>query len=136
MLSKAQLFMTTKNPEKNDHQLLIDILKETQVNGEYLKIIAKTAEDLRYLLNGFTSGGASFNGYLPDTATLAYLILAGPVLARRLDNVTGIEEILKGLVHLSTQVTEEFSAYKSEQQQKDILNNALEFLKTNESTAE
>lgn len=127
---------TKKQSEKNDHQLLIDILQETKHNGEYLRLIAKATEDLRYLVNGFTSGGVSFNGYIPDTATLAYLLLAGPALARKLDNVRGIEEILKGMVHLSSQVTEEYSAYQEQQQQKDILSNALEFLNSKENTAE
>ena len=57
-------------------------------------------------------------------------------MARKLDNVKGIEEILKGMVHLSSQVTEEYSAYQEQQQQKDILSNALEFLNSKENTAE
>lgn len=120
--------MTTS--QKNDHGLLEELVRETKLNGEHLKIISKQLGDVTYLLNGFTSGGASLNGYLPDAQLLAYLSLIGPTMARHLDKTIGIEEILKGGVELSKRFTEEYAAYQSEQQPKDLLS-SLEFL-TNE----
>lgn len=123
--------MTSKQ-EKNDHGLLIDLVKETKINGEHLKTISKQLADISYLVNGFTSGGSSLNGYLPDASLLAYLSLIGPAIARHLDKTTGLEELLKGGVELSKRFTEEYAAYQSEQQPKDLLS-SLEFL-TSEGT--
>ena len=126
--------MTMKNPEgKNQYQIQSDILDHLKMNGEYLSIMSKQLEDIKYLLNGFTSGGASLNGYLPDSSLLAYLSLIGPALARHLDKTIGLEEILKGGVHLSSRMVEEYSAYQSERQPIDTLKNSLEFLGQTES---
>ena len=103
------------------------------MNGEYLSIMSKQLEDIKYLLNGFTSGGASLNGYLPDSSLLAYLSLIGPALARHLDKTIGLEEILKGGVHISTRMVEEYAASQSERQPIDTLKNSLEFLGQTES---
>jgi hypothetical protein len=123
--------MTSKQ-EKNDHGLLLDLVKETKINGEHLKTISKQLADISYLVNGFTSGGSSLNGYLPDASLLAYLSVIGPAIARHLDKTTGLEELLKGGVELSKRFTEEYAAYQSEQQPKDLLS-SLEFL-TSEGT--
>ena len=120
--------MTTKQSEKNDHGLLVELLKETQINGEYLKGIHTLLSDLKFLLDGFTNQGASINGYVPDIGTLAYLAVVGPTLARKLEKTVGVEEILKGGVPLAQRMVEEFSAYQSTQQPQDRLANALEFL--------
>lgn len=123
-----------KNPDgKNQYQIQSDILDHLKMNGEYLSIMSKQLEDIKYLLNGFTSGGASLNGYLPDSSLLAYLSLIGPALARHLDKTIGLEEILKGGVHLSTRMVEEYAAYQSERQPIDTLKNSLEFLGQTES---
>lgn len=120
--------MTTNLSEKNDHGLLLELLKETQINGEYLKGIHTLLSDLKFLLDGFTNQGASINGYVPDIGTLAYLAVVGPTLARKLEKTVGVEEILKGGVPLAQRMVEEFSAYQSTQQPQDRLANALEFL--------
>ena len=120
--------MTTNLSEKNDHGLLIELLKETQINGEYLKGIHTLLSDLKFLLDGFTNQGASINGYVPDIGTLAYLAVVGPTLARKLEKTVGVEEILKGGVPLAQRMVEEFLAYQSTQQPQDRLANALEFL--------
>ena len=121
--------MTTKNEEgKNQYQMMSELLDHLKMNGEYLSIMSKQLEDIKYLLNGFTSGGASINGYLPDTSMLAYLSLIGPALARHLDREVSLEEILKGGVHLSSRMVEEYAAYESERKPIDALKNSLEFL--------
>lgn len=58
--------------------------------------------------------------------------MIGPAIARHLDKTTGLEELLKGGVELSKRFTEEYAAYQSEQQPKDLLS-SLEFL-TSEGT--
>jgi hypothetical protein len=126
--------MTTNLSEKNDHGLLLELLKETQINGEYLKGIHTLLSDLKFLLDGFTNQGASINGYVPDIGTLAYLSVVGPTLARKLEKTIGVEEILKGGVPLAQRMVEEFSAYQSTQQPQDRLANALEFLNYKEDT--
>ena len=126
--------MTTNLSEKNDHGLLIELLKETQINGEYLKGIHTLLSDLKFLLDGFTNQGASINGYVPDIGTLAYLAVVGPTLARKLEKAVGVEEILKGGGPLAQRMVEEFSAYQSTQQPQDRLANALEFLNYKEDT--
>ena len=85
--------------------------------------------DLVYLVNGFTSGGASFNGYLPDAFVTAYLSVLGPVLAERFKKQDiGLEEMMKGGTLLARRLLEELSAYRSEQEGKDVLSDALELL--------
>ena len=129
--------MTTKNEEgKNQYQMISELLDHLKMNGEYLSIMSKQLEDIKYLLNGFTSGGASLNGYLPDSSMLAYLSLIGPALARHLDKTIGLEEILKGGVHLSSRMVEEYAAYQSERQPLDNLKNSLEFLEHKEGKAD
>lgn len=82
--------------------------------------------DMHYLLNGFTNGGASLNGYVPDAFTNAYLSVLGPVLAKRLDsNELDLEELMKGATLLSRRLLEELSAYRSEQEGRDVLQDAL-----------
>ena len=123
--------MTTKNNPKDQHnqyQMLSDLLSATEESNKKLNQLSKQLEDIHYLLNGFTSGGASLNGYIPDTALFAYFSIVGPALARHLDKDVGLEEILKGGVHLATRMTEEHTAYRTEQQPKDFIRSSLEFL--------
>mgnify|MGYP001161190386 FL=1 len=82
--------------------------------------------DLHTLMAGFTSGGASLTGYVPDAFTNAYLSVLGPVLAKRLDdNELDLEELMKGATLLSRRLLEELSAYRSEQEGRDVLEDAL-----------
>jgi len=85
--------------------------------------------DLIYLLNGFTSGGASLSGYIPDTFTTSYLSILGPVLATRLTNDDiGLEEMMKGATMLAKTMLEELSAYRGEQEGRDLLADRLAFM--------
>jgi hypothetical protein len=112
------------------------ILGELKTISAHLSLLADSQKqltsqvsDLIYLLNGFTSGGASFNGYLPDAFVTAYLSVLGPVLAERLkEDKIGLEEMMKGGTLLARRLLEELSAYRSEQEGKDVLSDALELL--------
>ena len=108
---------------------LVKISKLLQDLNEQAQKTSAQLGDLTYLVNGFTSGGASFNGYLPDTFTSSYVAMLAPVLADRLkkDNI-GMEEMMKGGTLLTKTVLEELSAYRSEQSGKDLIAESLAFM--------
>ena len=89
----------------------------------------QTVEQLRNiseLLDGFTNGGASLNGYIPDAFVQAYVAVVGPVLAERLGGQdVDLEELMKGATLLARRLLEELSAYRSEQEAKDILSEVM-----------
>jgi hypothetical protein len=105
----------------NQYALLQELLNTQKETNRLLG-------ELHYLLNGFTNGGASLNGIMPDIAFLAYLHVVGPALARHLDDKVGPEEIKKGGVHLGKSLIEEFAAFTSCQKPEDSIYKSLEFL--------
>ena len=128
---------TTNQPQLDQDQttqLLMGALTSINVQqgltNELLQQLIAQNSELLYLLNGFTSGGASFNGYLPDAFTSAYLSVLAPVVAQKLmKDDLGFEEIMKGGTVLSRQLLEELGAYRSEQEGKDIVSSLTELLK-------
>jgi len=109
---------------------LTSINVQQGLTNELLQRLIAQNSELLYLLNGFTSGGASFNGYLPDAFTSAYLSVLAPVVAQKLmKDDLGFEEIMKGGTVLSRQLLEELGAYRSEQEGKDIVSSLTELLK-------
>jgi len=109
---------------------LTSINVQQGLTNELLQQLIAQNSELLYLLNGFTSGGASFNGYLPDAFTSAYLSVLAPVVAQKLmKDDLGFEEIMKGGTVLSRQLLEELGAYRSEQEGKDIVSSLTELLK-------
>ena len=105
----------------NQYALLKELLLEQKETNKHLN-------ELVYLLNGFTNGGASLNGIMPDLAFLAYLHVVGPALARHLDDKVGAEEIKKGGVHLGKSLIEEYAAFTSCNKPEDSIYKSLEFL--------
>jgi hypothetical protein len=86
-------------------------------------------DQLLYLINGFTSGGASFSAYQSDQMTLAYLALMGPLLARRMDvDAADINELIKGGTMLARQLLDELSAYRTQQGSFDYLEEQTELI--------
>ena len=56
----------------------------------------------------------------------AYVSVVGPVLAERLSQEeVDLEELMKGATLLARRLLEELSAYRSEQEAKDILDEAM-----------
>jgi hypothetical protein len=83
-------------------------------------------QELNYMINGFTAGGASLNGYIPDAFVHAYVALLGPALAQRFaKDEMGIEELMKGGCLMARTLLEELAAYRSEQEARDVVQDAL-----------
>jgi len=92
--------------------------------------ILKSVQNLEYLVNGYTSGGASFNGYLPDSFLTAYISILGPALSQKMAvGESDLEEMMKGATILAKRLLEELAAYRTEQEGTDVLKEALSFLK-------
>ncbi len=107
---------------QNTNRLLIRLIEGQRNQADQLN-------DLTYLVNGFTSGGASFNAYQCDQMTLAYLALMGPLLAQRMDmGATDIHELIKGGTLLARQLVDELSAYRSQQGSFDYLEEQTELI--------
>lgn len=130
----------TSPPLTSENLTLFDtsklILAELQTTNRLLiKLIegqrnqADQFNDLNYLVNGFTSGGASFNAYQVDQMTLAYLALMGPLLAQRMDmGAADINELIKGGTLLARQLVDELGAYRSQQGSFDYLEEQAELI--------
>lgn len=85
--------------------------------------------DLHYLLNGFSSGGASFSAYQSDPLTQAYLAVLGPLLGERLaQQDLELPELIKGATLLARQLLEELSAYRSQRSGLDYLEEQTELI--------
>mgnify|MGYP001166743557 FL=1 len=113
--SNKQMLMEMRNMNLQLRQMIV----YQQQAHEHLR-------DLSHLVNGFTNGGASLNGYIPDAFVQAYLSVVAPILAERLGKEeVNIEELMKGATLLARQLLEELSAYRSEQEAKDIISEVL-----------
>jgi hypothetical protein len=107
---------------QNTNRLLIRLIEGQRNQADQLN-------DLTYLVNGFTSGGASFSAYQCDQMTLAYLALMGPLLAQRMDmGATDINELIKGGTLLARQLVDELGAYRSQQGSFDYLEEQAELI--------
>ena len=107
-------------------KITAQLVKQNQTQEKLLKSV----QNLEYLVNGYTSGGASFNGYLPDSFLTAYISILGPALSQKMAvGESDLEEMMKGATILAKRLLEELAAYRSEQEGTDVLREALSFLK-------
>lgn len=112
------------------------LLSELQATNRLLsenlhgqRAINNQLHDLLYLVNGFTSGGASFSGYTIDPLTTAYLAIVGPALASSLmDKGPDLPELMKGSTLLARQLLEELAAYRSERSAIDYVEEQAELI--------
>lgn len=105
-------------------------LKNTNIQLQQMVIYQQQSLEqllrMQEMLDGFTNGGASLNGYIPDAFVQAYVSVVGPVLAQRLSQEeVDLEELMKGATLLARRLLEELSAYRSEQEAKDILDEVM-----------
>jgi hypothetical protein len=85
---------------------------------------------VRSLVEGFTSGGASFNAYQVDQLTAAYLAIVGPLIAAKLaapGQPTSLPELMKGAILMGKTLTDELAAYRSQRQGQDYIESITEF---------
>lgn len=107
-------------------KITAQLVKQNQTQDKLLKSV----QNLEYLVNGYTSGGASFNGYLPDSFLTAYISILGPALSQKMAvGESDLEEMMKGATILAKRLLEELAAYRTEQEGTDVLKEALSFLK-------
>lgn len=107
-------------------KITAQLAKQNQTQEKLLKSV----QNLEYLVNGYTSGGASFNGYLPDSFLTAYISILGPALSQKMAvGESDLEEMMKGATILAKRLLEELAAYRTEQEGTDVLKEALSFLK-------
>ena len=107
-------------------KITAQLVKQNQTQEKLLKSV----QNLEYLVNGYTSGGASFNGYLPDSFLTAYISILGPALSQKMAvGESDLEEMMKGATILAKRLLEEHAAYRTEQEGTDVLKEALSFLK-------
>lgn len=113
-------------------RLLVEIQNTNRLLAESLngqRAINNQLNDLIYLVNGFTSGGASFSGYTIDPMTTAYLAIMGPAIAARLaEQGADLPEMMKGTALLSRQLLEELAAYRSERSAIDYVEEQAELI--------
>jgi hypothetical protein len=110
---------------ETNKQILAE-LKNTNIQLRQMVIYQQQSCSQLHTLNqviyGFTNGGASLNGYIPDAFVSAYVSVLGPALAKRLDkDDIGLEELMKGATLLARRLLEELNAYRSEQEGRDVL---------------
>lgn len=88
----------------------------------------RVLEDIRRTIDGFTSGGASFNSHQTDPFSLAYISIIAPALAgvmKKAGDELSLPEILKGAILLSREALDELGAYRSVREGKDYLQDQL-----------
>lgn len=109
--------------------ILAQLERQTALAQESLAIQRSCLEavsELKYLINGFTSGGASLTGYMPDSFVAAYVGILGPALSQHFSSSDmGLEELMKGGCLMARRLLEELSAYRSEQEGLDVMREAL-----------
>lgn len=134
----AEFSMSSTTPTDNLNLFEISrlLLSELQTTNRLLiqslqgqKNLSDQLRDLVYLANGFTSGGASFSGYMLDPMTAAYLAIIGPAVASRLsEQHAELPEIMKGSTLLARQLLEELAAYRSERSALDYVEDQAELI--------
>jgi hypothetical protein len=99
--------------------------RSNEIQGRLLQVLDR----MHALLDGFSSGGASFHAYQTDPFTSAYLqvvaamIPVTPLAASA--HTMAPTEVMKAAMVLSRQVLEELAAYREQAEGRHILEDAL-----------
>jgi hypothetical protein len=121
-LSLPELLSLLLNEQHATNRL---IARSNEIQGHLLQGVNKLHE----LMDGFSSGGASFHAYQTDPFTSAYLQVVAAMIP-----VTPIAtsahamaptEVMKAAMVLSRQVLEELAAYREQAEGRHILEDAL-----------
>jgi hypothetical protein len=104
--------------------------------GERQEQIARSLADVARLLEGFTSGGSSFQAYQVSPLVMVYAAILGPILGDRIDGTRPkegdyLEEMTKGAAVLARQLLRTLDAYQGERGALDYLEANFGDIKSN-----
>lgn len=102
------------------------LVTHAQRQGEQQERIAKSLADVARLLEGFTSGGSSFQAYQVSPMVMVYAAILGPILGDRIDGMRPkdgdyLEEMTKGAAVMASQLLRTLDAYQNERGVRDYL---------------
>jgi hypothetical protein len=105
---------------------LAALLAHAQQHGEQQKQISRHLSDVARLLEGFTSGGSSFQAYQVSPLVLVYAAILGPILGDRIDGALPkegdyLDEMTKGAAVMARQLLRTLDAYQGERGVIDYL---------------
>ena len=97
-----------------------------QQQGEQQKQITKSLAEVARLLDGFTSGGSSFQAYQISPMVMVYSAILGPILGDRIDGQLPkegdyLDEMTKGAAVMARQLLRTLDAYQGERGTLDYL---------------
>lgn len=96
---------------------------------ELQRRLVHSVADVARLLEGFTSGGASFQAYQVSPMVLVYAAILGPILGDRIDGDRArdgdyLEEMTKGAAVMAQRLLRVLDQYQSERGTLDYLENS------------
>jgi hypothetical protein len=102
--------------------------------------LSHAVADIARLLEGFTSGGASFQAYQVSPMVLVYAAILGPILGDRIDGMRPkdgdyMDEMTKGAAVMAQQLLRILDQYQGERGFLDYLENSCAGIGTPEPPA-
>jgi hypothetical protein len=113
-------------------RILIDEIHKLTLQ---VKVSNDLLTEIKTLVEGFTSGGASFRSYQLNPVLLAYAAILGPVLGDRIDGNTEKDEqyeetMLKGAAVMAARLVQTLDQYSRERAPIDYLERICSDLQT------
>jgi hypothetical protein len=105
---------------------LAALLVHAQGQSEQQRQISQSLSEVARLLEGFTSGGSSFQAYQVSPLVLVYAAILGPILGDRIDGTLPkegdyLDEMTKGAAVMARQLLRTLDAYQGERGVIDYL---------------
>ena len=105
---------------------LAALLVHAQEQSEQQRQISQSLSEVARLLEGFTSGGSSFQAYQVSPLVLVYAAILGPILGDRIDGALPkkgdyLDEMTKGAAVMARQLLRTLDAYQGERGVIDYL---------------
>jgi hypothetical protein len=104
------------------------LVDQGQRQGEQQRQIAQSLTEVVRLLEGFTSGGSSFQAYQVSPMVMVYSAILGPILGDRIDGQRPkegdyLDEMTKGAAVMARQLLRILDSYQGERGILDYLEN-------------
>ena len=120
-------------------EALVNLAATATRQEECQRKLAHSVADLTRLLEGFTSGGASFQAYQVSPMVLVYAAILGPILGDRIDgdrNKQGdyLDEMTKGAAVMAQRLLRVLDQYQGERGFLDYLESSCADLNTPEAS--